>query len=206
MRILLLPVSTRQSVLYCPRLNPAALSASSAAATTTTTTTSSTSAASAAAATATPAPSYIDRITAKANSTWLEWEKKESGWQKRVATYGNQLLKRLPYQEYGLKSIPPLNRAAKEKWDEKMKELAGPQAQSMNAPDRQKSAEATLGKDLRSQTPVSVEFPAAMMEDNQVWHELKRLGSEETQGFHRRRLLWCLVGMPVSAPFALIPM
>lgn len=81
MRLFLLPISTRQSLIYCQRLNTQVSAETT----------------------------YIDKITTKGSSLWLGWEKKESGWQKRVTTYGNTLFQRLPYQEWGLKSIPPLS-------------------------------------------------------------------------------------------------
>ena len=81
MRLFLLPISTRQSLIYCQRLN-LQLSKET---------------------------TYLDRIATKASTTWINWERKESGWQKKVTSYGNELFKRLPYEEWGLKSIPPLS-------------------------------------------------------------------------------------------------
>lgn len=81
MRLFLLPISTRQSLIYCQRLNQQ-LSAET---------------------------TYIDKLTTRGTNLWLGWEKKESGWQKKVTTYGNKLFQQLPYQEWGLKSIPPLS-------------------------------------------------------------------------------------------------
>lgn len=50
----------------------------------------------------------MDRITKKAAETWANWEAAEKGWQKKITEYGNRGLQRIPYQEWGLKSFPPL--------------------------------------------------------------------------------------------------
>lgn len=81
MRLYLLPVSTRRALIYCRRLNKQLTSESS----------------------------YVDRATSKAARYWSEWEEAPSGWKKKVTEYGNQAFKRIPYEEWGLKSIPPLN-------------------------------------------------------------------------------------------------
>lgn len=80
MRLFLLPISTRKSLIYCQKRSR--LSRQS---------------------------SYIDRVTSKASEKWLEWEKFEKGWQKKVTVYGNKLFQRLPFEEWGLKSVPPLS-------------------------------------------------------------------------------------------------
>lgn len=80
MRLFVVPISTRRTLLYCVRITaPAAHEAT-----------------------------YIDRITTKAGNTWSKWEKAEKGWQKLVARWGNTLFDRIPFEEWGLKSIPPL--------------------------------------------------------------------------------------------------
>jgi Mitochondrial K+-H+ exchange-related len=81
MRLFLLPVSTRRTLIYCQRLN----------------------------VTTTEQKTLLDKGTSWAAKTWAGWEKKESGWQRKVVDYGNQALKRIPYEEWGLKSIPPLS-------------------------------------------------------------------------------------------------
>jgi hypothetical protein len=101
MRLFLLPISTRQTLIYCQRLNHQ-LSAET---------------------------TYIDKITSKGSSLWLGWEKKDSGWQKRVTSYGNALFQRLPYQEWGLKSIPPLSARRKSE------EIEGGEASRLEYPE-----------------------------------------------------------------------
>lgn len=96
MRLFLLPLTTRQALIYCQR----------------------------AAEQTTAKPSLIDRATKKAAETWANWEAADKGWRKTVVYYGNQGLQRIPYQEWGLKSFPPSNPklqaeqiAANEKFD-----------------------------------------------------------------------------------------
>jgi hypothetical protein len=83
MRLFLLPVSTRQSLIYCERLVEQLPAGAK--------------------------PKFTDRVLATAATQWAAWENKPSGWQKQVTVYGRQLLQRIPYQEWGLKSIPPAN-------------------------------------------------------------------------------------------------
>ena len=79
MRIFLLPLTTRQALIYCQKPVQQATKTSS----------------------------YADRITNYAAKTWAQWETHDKGWRKTVITYGNKGLKRIPYQEWGLKSFPP---------------------------------------------------------------------------------------------------
>ncbi|KAI9671648.1 MAG: hypothetical protein M1831_003176 [Alyxoria varia] len=85
MRLYLLPISTRRVLLYCePRSHSA------------------------------PATqTWTDKIVSKANSTWADWEKDNKAifnWKQRTTSYGNMMFRRIPFEEWGLKSIPPLRK------------------------------------------------------------------------------------------------
>lgn len=82
MRLFLIPVSTRRTLLYAQRLNV--------------TTTDSKA-------------GIADKIVARAAKAWSDMEKKEKGWQKTLVGYGNQAFRRIPFEEWGLKSVPPLS-------------------------------------------------------------------------------------------------
>jgi hypothetical protein len=146
MRLFLLPVSTRRTLIYCKRLDVTNAQSSS----------------------------WLDKGTTKAANIWAGWEQKESGWQKKVVDYGNQALKRIPYEEWGLKSIPALS--------------------------TQKQSEESSGKDK-----VEVVFPPSLIPEESVLDVLKTL-STERQALHRKWLIGSFIGMPISAPVALIPM
>lgn len=92
MRLFLLPISTRRSLIYCQQINKQLNIEKQ---------------------------SYVDRIISQPSRTWLSWEKAEKGWKKAVTSYGKKLFKRLPYEEWGLKSIPPLSATQKLGGDQK---------------------------------------------------------------------------------------
>jgi len=89
MRLFLLPISTRRSLIYCETIHQKA-----------------------------PADrSYLDKATLKASETWVAWEKDTKAiwdWKKKVTFYGNSALKRIPYEEWGLKTLPALSAARKQ--------------------------------------------------------------------------------------------
>ncbi|KAK2630596.1 hypothetical protein QTJ16_001416 [Diplocarpon rosae] len=145
MRLFLLPISTRRTLIYCQRLN----------------------------VTGVEQQGWLDKGTVKAAALWARWEQKDSGWQKKVVDYGNEALKRIPYEEWALKSIPPLSARRK--------------------------AEGLAGKGT-----VEVSFPATMIPPETVTEVLGKLGAER-QTLHKTRMVYSFIGMPISAPFALIP-
>ncbi|KAF2722884.1 hypothetical protein K431DRAFT_283395 [Polychaeton citri CBS 116435] len=146
MRLFLLPVSKRRTLIYCERVQEQLSGAK---------------------------PPVVDRITNKANETWVQWENAEKGWKKKVTEYGNQLFKRIPYQEWGLKSIPPLT--------------------------QRRIREIDSGK-----LKFECLFPGAFLEAKRVPEVLKQLAVER-QALHRKQLINSMLLMPVTIPFALVP-
>lgn len=146
MRLFLLPISTKRSLIYCQRLNNQLSSETT----------------------------YVDKLTTRASATWLKWEKAESGWQKKVTAYGNKLFERIPHEEWGLKSVPPLSRRREDE------ELKG-------------------GKE------VQVQFPGSFISEEGVMEALKTFAGTERQGFHTKWMWGSIIGMPISAPVALLP-
>lgn len=53
--------------------------------------------------------SWTDRVTGKAAEKWAQWEEAEKGWKKHLVTWGNRVQQRIPFEEWGLKSIPSLS-------------------------------------------------------------------------------------------------
>lgn len=145
MRLYLLPISTRRTLLYCQRLEPSAADKQT----------------------------IADKIQGRAARLWANWEQKEKGWQKKVVEYGNYALRRIPYEEWGLKSVPPLSTRRKQ-------------------------------EEMDGQTKVEVVYPKSLIRMDKIPGILQRLGTER-ESLHKKRMLYCFVGMPISAPIALIP-
>ncbi|KAI1656723.1 mitochondrial K+-H+ exchange-related-domain-containing protein [Daldinia decipiens] len=145
MRFFLLPISTRRTLLYCQKVQVLPKSKQT----------------------------VVDKATVRAAQLWSGWEKQEKGWQKKVVVYGNSLLKRISYEEWGLKSVPPLS--------------------------TKRRAEEVLGKDKNH-----LIYPETLIPTTTAVNVLRTLGTER-EALHKTRLMWCFIGMPISAPFALVP-
>ncbi|THW19051.1 hypothetical protein D6D02_05865 [Aureobasidium pullulans] len=80
MRLFLLPISTRRTLIYCDRV--------------------------ATQVNASGKLSYHDRIVNKANETWASWENSPNKYKKKLTDYGNVIFNRISYEEWGLKTLP----------------------------------------------------------------------------------------------------
>ncbi|KAI5202040.1 hypothetical protein E4T39_04926 [Aureobasidium subglaciale] len=80
MRLFLLPISTRRTLIYCDRV--------------------------ATQVSTTGKLSYHDRIVNKANETWASWENSPNKYKKKLTDYGNVIFNRISYEEWGLKTLP----------------------------------------------------------------------------------------------------
>ena len=147
MRLFLLPISTRRTLIYCERVQQQL-------------------------APGQKAP-LSERVINRAADTWAKWERAEKGWQKQLTVQGNRLFRRIPYQEWGLKTIPPATRKRLE--------------------------DADNGK-----LKVECLYPGAFLNGSKVPETLRVLATER-QALHRKRMWNSLLWMPVTIPFAAIP-
>lgn len=146
MRLYLLPLSTRRTLIYAQRLNVTTTDAER---------------------------GLLNKAVASASRLWARWEAKDKGWQKKVVDYGNKAMRRIPYEEWGLKSVPPLS-------------------------TRRKTEE------LQGKEKVELVFPGKILPLVKA-EGIARTLATEREGVHRKNMIWCFIGMPITAPFALVP-
>ncbi|GAB7341381.1 hypothetical protein MBLNU457_7637t1 [Dothideomycetes sp. NU457] len=84
MRIFLLPISTRRTLIYCEKQPPSSKT------------------------------SYADWALNKASSTWADLEKADKGWKKSLVNLGNGIFRRIPFEEWGLKTLPSYSKSTVE--------------------------------------------------------------------------------------------
>lgn len=143
MRLFLLPVSSRRTLIYCDKkfVTKAVQDASP----------------TPGGAAAVPV-TLMDRVTNRAAETWGGWERLDGGWRKTLTTYGNALMRRIPFEEWGLKSIPPVSA----RWRESGLAARGPVAE--------------------------VVFPPGFMEPRRVADVLRRIATERQDLHRRRMI------------------
>ncbi|KAH8173208.1 mitochondrial k+-H+ exchange-related domain-containing protein [Sarocladium implicatum] len=146
MRLYLLPISTRRTLIYAQRLHVA---------------------------TAENDPGLLNKAVGAAARLWTRWEARDKGWQKKVVDYGNYAMRRIPYEEWGLKSVPPLS-------------------------VRRKTEE------LQGKEKVELVFPGKIVPLTKA-EAIARTLATEREAVHRKNMIWCIIGMPITIPFALVP-
>lgn len=144
MKLFLIPITKRRSLIYAQELRKLG----------------------------TEKPSLLDRATSKAAITWQQWEHGNKKWQRALVEAGNKALSRIPYEEWGLKSIPTLS-------------------------SRRKQAELQKAK-------IGVVYPPSVIQGKDIPSMIQQLATERA-ALHRRRFWWSVIGMPIVAPFALVP-
>jgi hypothetical protein len=98
MRILLLPLTRRQTLLFAQRLTENPLNK--------------------------PSP-WLTWIMRKTQKTWSDWGKSETKWKSKTVATGNKLLAKIDWEEYSLKTIidPKTTTAEKVVPPKKVREL-----------------------------------------------------------------------------------
>ncbi|KAK3996159.1 mitochondrial K+-H+ exchange-related-domain-containing protein [Cladorrhinum sp. PSN332] len=145
MRLFVLPISTRRTLLYWQKIDLPA----------------------------TQKRSIPDWLQDRAARTWAEWEKGGYKWQKTVVYYGNRALRRIPYEEWGLKSIPPLSQRR-------------------------------MQVELKGDEKVDVVYPQSLIAQEKIPKILEILATER-EAIHRKRLMGCFIGMPLTIPVGILP-
>lgn len=138
------------------------------------------------------------RIMNKAADFWVglgrEDQKSILDWKRRTYVTGERLMDRIEYEEWALKGVDP---------------ALGPSLSPReNGVRRKEEAEAEGQKEAglaaSPSKSVALLYPPSLLSPTALLTSLTKMTASR-QPHHRQRLIWCVVGMPFTIPFALIP-
>ncbi|CDS02253.1 uncharacterized protein SPSC_02635 [Sporisorium scitamineum] len=133
---------------------------------------------------------FTTRMLNKASAFWIDLgrtdHKSTFDWKRRTYVLGERLMDRIEYQEWALKGIDP---------------AMGPHLIRRKPKDADTN-ESTSGIPKLDHVPLL--YPSSLLEPQRLLKSLKNLTDHRTP-HHYRRFWYCVVGMPITVPFALVP-
>ncbi|GAK62275.1 uncharacterized protein PAN0_001d0474 [Moesziomyces antarcticus] len=135
-------------------------------------------------------PPLSTRLLNKASAFWIDLGRTDQtstfDWKRRTYVLGERLMDRIEYQEWALKGIDP---------------AMGPLRHESKAKQADVAA-ADTGIPKLDHIPLL--YPPSLLEPQRLLKSLKNLTDHRTP-HHYRRFWYCVVGMPITIPFALVP-
>jgi len=126
----------------------------------------------------------------KASSFWMDLgrtdQKSTFDWKRRTYVLGERLMDRIEYQEWALKGIDP---------------AMGPHLISGKAPDAETQQ---IDNGIPKLDHIPLLYPPSLLNPDRLLKSLQNLTDHRTP-HHYRRFWYCVVGMPITIPFALVP-
>lgn len=133
-------------------------------------------------------PRIDDRIAAQAAKTWSKFQASDARWKQLIVKLVNRGLDTIPFEERALKTVPPFNT-----W---MREHAVSKHHIPPAAAEEKDVDLA---------PIPVVYPKAYFQNwHQVENELRTLATTGIR-VHKKQMLLCAIGLPLTLPCALIP-
>ena len=125
----------------------------------------------------------------KASAFWIDLgrtdQKSTFDWKRRTYVLGERLMDRIEYQEWALKGIDP---------------AMGPHLMSGRAKDAEVDKS---DNNIPKLDHIPLLYPTSLLEPERLLKSLKNLTDHRTP-HHYRRFWYCVVGMPITIPFALV--
>lgn len=135
-------------------------------------------------------PRLDDRLATRLARVWDRFEQSDRRWKQVVTTWVDKLLDTVPFEENGLRSVPPRHTRKRQLKDK----------------SHISEKEAIRSGQVRDLEPVPLVFPATA---GLTFAEAQtNVGTAALQGLktHRRQMLWCLAGLPLTLPLSINPL
>ncbi|TKY90622.1 hypothetical protein EX895_000620 [Sporisorium graminicola] len=136
-------------------------------------------------------PPFMTRMLNKASAFWIDLGRTDQtstfDWKRRTYVVGERLMDRIEYQEWALKGIDP---------------AMGPHL--IRREPKDVNSEGSNSGGIPKLDHVPLLYPSSLLEPQRLLNSLKNLTDHRTP-HHYRRFWYCVAGMPVTIPFALVP-
>ncbi|SPO20959.1 uncharacterized protein UTRI_00436 [Ustilago trichophora] len=133
---------------------------------------------------------FTTRMLNKASAFWIDLgrtdQKSTFDWKRRTYVLGERLMDRIEYQEWALKGIDP---------------AMGPHLMSGRSKD---AVAESSDSGIPKLDHIPLLYPPSLLQPERLLKSLKNLTDHRTP-HHYRRFWYCVVGMPITIPFALVP-
>lgn len=160
MRIFYLPISGTRQLIYCQKLDTPLVHAK---------------------------PQLDDRLAVRLSHAFDRFAQSPTKWKRTVTYWVDKLLDTVPFEEAGLKTVPPRHN--------RMRQLAD----GTHISER----EAIRTGKVRELMPVPLIYPSRL--DFGAVQETIRADALTALKTHRKQMVWCVAGLPLTLPLALNP-
>lgn len=182
MKLVFAPITARRAMVYCQRTAVTPL--------------------------ASETPRIDDKMVAKFGAMWKDWESSDVSWKKQIVFWTNKMLEQVPYEEWGLKTIPrqqAVLRRLRQLETQEEKELL---EQNASLPETERlpvvQIEDIAKKHHEELLKVPIVFPSHLATPSLVRERLLKLANDGAK-HHKKYMIWSAIGAPLTLPVALLP-
>lgn len=135
-------------------------------------------------------PRLDDRLASKGEKIWRGFETSDKKWKQTIVKYVGKLLETVPFEESCLRTIPP-----RHTWKRQIAESSDMVAEKH-----------AMRKNLKLE-PVELVYPtsATVSKDFNAAHSIVGHFVHDAQKRHRKYIMYCALGLPLTIPFAINP-
>lgn len=153
---------------------------------------------------------YENKLTTQASNGWKKLKESDKSYNKKIVHYVEKFLKRTPWIENSLNSIPSkssLLRQVSHKQQEIEESTTGEKSKDGAKKAMETITSLTSINDLNKDyqlLSIPVYYPGSLLSAPQLKTELLAM-AQNGQKYHKKLMLWNGIGVPLTIPFIIVP-